>query len=178
MTLDPDWIAAELKAIAETPEAQPKGARLEALMRTIFEAVPGLVFEGSNIKNSYGTEEIDILYWNEAPRDGLHFLDCPLIVECKSSGHPVPGRDVRYFATLLKDKSRRNGILIALNGVTGDKDFPSAAFFHLTAAMIDGVTVLVITGDDLRKLTSGNDLVRALRVAMTEMVKRQVLSSG
>lgn len=174
MTLDPDWIAAELKVIEETVESQPKGAKLEALMRTIFGAVPGLVFEDSNVKNAFGTQEIDILYWNEQPREGLHFLDPLLIVECKSSGQAVPGHQVRYFATTLKDKARRNGVLVALNGVTGDADFQTAAFFHLTAAMFDGIMVLVITGDDLRKLTSGDDLVRALRLAMTDLVKRQL----
>jgi hypothetical protein len=177
MTLDPVWIAAELDAIEATTKAQPKGKRLETLVKTIFEAVPGLSFEGSNLLNEYGTEEIDVIFWNDNLREGLHFLDCPLIIECKSSGKPVGGRDVRYFATSLKDKGRRYGVLVALNGITGDEDNISAGYFHLTAAMGDGVTVLILTADDLLKFTCGAEVVAALRRVLTHMVIRQVRQS-
>jgi hypothetical protein len=177
MTLDPAWIAAALEEIAATPKAQLKGKRLEDLVRTIFEAVPGLKFEGSNLKNEYGTEEIDLLFWNDSVLDGVYFLDCPLIIECKSSGKPVSGRDVRYFATSLKDKGRRSGVLVALNGIRGDEASISAGYFHLTAALGDGVTILILTADHLRSFKSGADVVAALRKALTELVKRQVLAS-
>jgi hypothetical protein len=177
MTLDPTWIADEIKTIEAITKAQPKGKRMEDLVKTIFEAVPGLSFEGSNLKNEYGTEEIDLIFWNDNLLEGLHFLDCPLIVECKSSGKPVAGRDVRYFATSLRDKGRRYGVLVALNGITGDEDNLSAGYFHLTAAMGDGVTVLILTADDLVKLASGADVVAALRRVLTHMVVRQVRQS-
>ncbi len=106
MTLDPAWIAAEIEKIAATPKAQLKGKRLEDLVRTIFKAVPELKFEDSNVKNEYGTEEIDLLFWNDSVLNGAYFLDCPLIINCKSLGKPVAGRHVRYFATSLKDKGQ------------------------------------------------------------------------
>lgn len=178
MTLDPEWIADEIANIADTSVAQTKGKRLEDLVRKIFETVAGLKFEGSNLVNAYGTEEIDLYFWNDRVVDGLHFLDCPLIIECKSSGQPVSGRDVRYFANTLKDKGRRSGILVALNGITGDETSITAGYFHLTAAMGDGVTVLILTAAHLCVLTSGADVVAALRKAMLEQVKGQVLAAN
>ena len=176
MTLSPAWIAAELEGIAAETKSHLKGKRLEELMQVVFEDVPGLTFEGSNLTNGFGTEEIDLYFWNDSVRDGLHFLDCPLIVECKSSGNPVSGRDVRYFATSLKDKGRRSGILIALNGITGDEEDVTAGYFHLTAALGDGVTVLILTAAHLVSYSSGTDVVADLRKALLALVRSQVLS--
>ncbi|WP_161491838.1 hypothetical protein [Bradyrhizobium centrolobii] len=42
--------AEALEEVAATSKADLKSKRLEDLVRTIFEAVPGLKFEGSNLK--------------------------------------------------------------------------------------------------------------------------------
>jgi hypothetical protein len=42
--------------------------------------------------------------------------------------------------------------------------------------MAAGQTVLVVTGEDLMKLTSGADLIRLLRRRLTDQVRDQVLA--
>lgn len=178
MTFDPTWIASELKAIDGLGDKpQEKGKRLETLIATIFSDVDGLHFQGANLKNFYQTEEIDLLFWNDQERQSVHFLDCPLIVECKSSTVPLSGRDLRYFTTTLGDKGRRNGVLVALSGVAGNEKAATAGFFHMTVAMTTGVSLLLVTRDDLLSLTSGQDLVALLRRRLLALVTSQVLEA-
>src|SRR5580692_117192 len=96
-------IRAELSAIQGTHESKLKGQRLEALLARILCSVRGMTLEAQDVESAYETEEIDLYFWNDRARDGLHFLDCPLILECKAWSGPVSGRELRAFATLLRD---------------------------------------------------------------------------
>src|SRR5580700_233669 len=115
-----NWICSELTAIRGSRESKPKGQRLEALIGRVVGSVPGMAIEDQDVESAYETEEIDLYFWNERVRDGLHFLDCPLIVECKAWSRPVAGRDLRTFATLLRDEGRSSGVFVALEGITGN----------------------------------------------------------
>jgi hypothetical protein len=170
------WIRAELTAIQGTRESEAKGQRLEALLARVLCSVRGMTLEDQDVENAYDTEEIDLYFWNELAQDGLHFLDCPLIVECKAWSRPVSGNDLRAFATLLRDKGRSNGIFVALEGITGDAVQRSAGFFHLASAMADGQTVLVVTGADLETIDSPADLIQLLRRRLLDQVRGQVLA--
>jgi Restriction endonuclease len=175
--LDQSHIAAEIAAVrGEKEDAQGKGKRLEALIALIFRAVPGLTLEAQDVTSNYRTQEMDLYFLNERSIEGLHFLDCPLIVECKGWSSAVDGRELRYFATLLKDKGRRSGVFVALEGITGNPDDKTAGFYHVTAAMAEGQTVLIITGEDLLDLNSGEDLVALLRRRLMEQVRSQVVA--
>ena len=111
-------LTAELDAIEAEEVPIHKGKRLEAMISNLFGLIPGMSIDGHDVVNAYRTEEIDLIFWNEQHENGFRFLDCPLIVECKGWSRPVSGREVRYFATELKDKGRRNGIFVALKGIT------------------------------------------------------------
>lgn len=174
--IEGEWVRAELEAISNETGAAAKGKRLEALVRRTFCVVPGLSLDDQDIVNAYGTQEIDLYFFNARDRDGLHFLDCPLIIECKSWVEPVDGREIRYFADLLRDKGRRDGIFIALNGITGDPETLSAGLYHVTRALADGQLVLVMTGDDLAAAYDPDRLVALLRRRMLDQVKGQVLA--
>jgi hypothetical protein len=141
-----------LDAIAAERNSERKGRLLETMIADLFASIPGLSLDGEDIVNAFKSEEIDLIFWNDQHDQGFRFLDCPLIVECKGWSRPVVGREVRYFATELKDKGRRNGIFVALNGITGDEQNLTAAFFHVAAATIEGVQVLVLTGEELAAL--------------------------
>ncbi|MDD1498791.1 hypothetical protein PVA19_10245 [Agrobacterium sp. CNPSo 3708] len=177
MSIDPTWIANELTEIGALGcRAQEKGQRLERLIQTIFSEIPGLEFDTADHRNFYQTEEIDLLFWNDRERDGVHFLDCPLIIECKSSATPVSGRDVRYFANTLSDKGRSSGILVALAGVAGDDERVTAGIFHITAALLTRVSVLVVTREDLLSWRSASDIVHTLKRGLLSLVRDQVLA--
>jgi Restriction endonuclease len=166
----------ELDAIAELAKSPEKGRRLERLIAEIFGSIAGLALDAQDVVNAYDTEEMDLYFWNDRERDGLHFLDCPLVVECKGWSQPVSGRELRYFATMLKDKGRRSGIFVALKGLAGRAAARSAGFFHVTTAMAAGQTVLVVTEADLRTLNKTTDLVALLKRRMLDQVKGQILA--
>lgn len=172
--IDTSRVRSELTKIRKTKNAATKGKLLEALIAYVFCCVPGVSLDDQDVINNYQTEEIDLIFWNHQERDGFRFLDCPLIIECKGWSAPVSGREVRYFADLLEDKGRRNGILMALNGITGSEDDLTASFFHTAVAMARGVQVLVITGAELEALIDSSDLVRLLKRRMLELTKHQI----
>ncbi len=173
---DRDRVGSELAALASLTDASAKGRRLEVLIRSIFAQVPGLSLEDQDVVNAWGTQEMDLYFFNAREREGLHFLDCPLIVECKGWSAPVDGRELRWFADMLRDKGRRDGIFIALNGLTGRAQRRTAGFYHVTRALADGQLVLVLTGEDLVKAGDSAGLVALLRRRMLDQVKGQVLA--
>lgn len=172
------WVVSEIAEIRSIRSPNAKGHRLEALVRRIFGDIPGLSLDDQDVVSSYRTQEIDLYYFNAREREGLHFLDCPLIVECKGWTAPVDGRELRYFADLLKDKGRRDGIFVALNGITGDPDVPSAGFYHVATALAGGQLVLVVTGEDLVEACEAGGIVPLLRRRMLDQVKQQVLAAS
>jgi hypothetical protein len=171
---DRDWIRTELARIRKERDAATKGRRLETLVRRVFCQIPGLSLEDQDVISAYKTQEMDLYFFNAREREGLHFLDCPLIIECKGWTDAVDGQEIRRFATLLKDKGRCNGIIVALSGITGDPEMMSAGFYHVAAALLGGQLVLVLTGDDLANARDTQGLIALLRRRMLDQVKGQV----
>ena len=166
-----------LAAVAAELNAERKGRLLERMIAQLFRCVPGIELDGEDVVNAFGSEEIDLIFWNDQHELGFRFLDCPLVVECKGWSRPVAGREVRYFATELKDKGRRNGVFVALNGITGDEQNLTAAFFHVAAAMIEGVQVLVLTGEELATMENAEDLIPLFRRKLLGMTRQQIRES-
>jgi hypothetical protein len=96
----------------------------------------------------------------------LHFLDAVLIVECKATEARVGSADVGWFVRKLQDRGARAGILIALNGITGDGE-NSAHSEILTAQMRDGIKILLLTRAEIVALTNTD--------ALSEQLSRKLL---
>jgi hypothetical protein len=73
-----------------------QGRALEDLVCYLFEAVPGIAVTERNVVNAFGTEEIDVAFWNDQPRRGLWFLPTALLVECKNWSRPVGSDEIAY----------------------------------------------------------------------------------
>lgn len=99
-------------------------------------------------------------------------------MECESSKSAQSGRDLRYFATTLADKGRSSDILVALSGVAGEETAATAGFSHMTAALTQGVSVLLATREDLLSLTSVVGLGALLKRRLLSLVTSQVLNAG
>ena len=172
--IDTARVRAELRKVRRTRKAEAKGKLVEILVGYVFGCVPGLSLDDANVINVYQSEEIDLVFWNDHEADGVRFLDCPLIIECKGWSGPVSGRELRYFASVLKDRGRRSGIFVALNGITGNEADLTAAFYHSAAAQIEGVQVFVVTGAELSTLVDSADLVSLLKRKLLELTKHQI----
>ena len=172
--IDTARVRAELAKIRRTKNAATKGRQVEALVAYVFGCIPGLSLDDTNVVNVYPSEEIDLIFWNDQETEGVRFLGCPIIVECKEWSDPLSGREMRYFASLLKDRGRRNGILVALNAITGSEADLTAGFYHSAAAQIKGVQVFAVTDAELSTLVHSADLVGLLKRKLLELTKRQI----
>ena len=64
-------------------------------------------------------------------RSGLRAARCAILLICSTT------------------EGRRNGIFVALNGITGSDADLRAAFYHIATAQIEGVQVFGLTGGEL-----------------------------
>ena len=153
-----------LRAIDEAPTAHAKGAALEQLSRYLFEGIPGVTFERRNILDTPRAHELDVAFWNDLRQSELHFLDAGIIVECKATGSPVGSSALGWFIRKLQDRGSHNGILVALNGITGTADQVSSAHSEILNGMMrDQIRILVLTRREIVPLSSPTELVNLLR---------------
>jgi len=167
-TLQPSEVQ-RLLAVANTASTNdPKGKAYEALAQYVFECVPEVVVE-RNQTSPLLSQQIDLVvcHWGSmAPLATVFF------VECKFWEHPVDSAAVGYFITTCEQRMRfpAVGIILSPHGVTGDPTKATAAHSLAFGASVKGVTLIVLTTDDLLGLTSAADLVDLLRHLYTKAV--------
>lgn len=147
-----------------------KGKALEDLICFLFETVPGIITR-RNKKNTFDTEEVDIFLWNEFAPAGLPSPAFPpyILVECKNWSEKVSSNEVSWFDTKLRDRGLFLGILIATRGITGDPLRLTDAHFIVARALSEQRKIIVITRDDIEKLTSGSNLVNLLKEKLSDL---------
>jgi hypothetical protein len=148
-----------------------KGKALEDLVCYLFEKVPGIPITERNQQNAFQTEEIDLAFWNDKHPHGFRFLPDILLVECKNWSQPVDSASIAYFVTKIVNKGKNFGILIAANGITGP-DGITRANFEISAALLRGINVIIITRAEIETFNKTDDLLflckkKLCRLALT-----------
>lgn len=161
MGLDPEVVRRYLDAGAAGSTADAQGKAYEALAVHLFETIPGC-FAERDIISFFGAEQIDIAVGNRRLPDGLPLLPAVLLVECKDWARPVDTKAVGYFINILANRSVEAGILIAANGITGDREELSRAHALGVSAVARGIKVLIMTTAEIQSLTSTADLTELL----------------
>jgi hypothetical protein len=147
-----------------------RGHALENLICYLFPTIPGVEIYARNTLNTFETEEIDVAFWNEQLRTGLHFLPYVILTECKNWSQRVGSQEIAYFASRLKNRGCEYGILIATNGIAGSPEMLTAAGFEIAAALIQGQRILVLTRAEIEALTTSQQLVALLKRKICELV--------
>lgn len=161
---------ARLDAASATRSARQRGQFYEDLLCAMFESVVGITDTVRNQFNPRGSQEIDIVFWNDQIRQsGLWFLPERILVECKNWTHRVSSVEVAWFDTKLRQRGQNFGILFAASGVTGDRRELLAAHDVIARALAEGRELVVITNEELRALRSSDDLVQLLRGKMMRL---------
>ena len=137
-----------------------KGSSFELLSLYMFEHLLGVEVTEHDIRMP--SEEIDIILWNAQTEEVLRPWDPVILIECKNWNAPVGAAVLDNFVNKVRRRSLTTGIFIAANGVTGgfvrgDGNEPGAVGI-LTSALQDGIRVIVITLDDIRAITSLDDI--------------------
>lgn len=145
-----------------------KGSFLEDAVAYSFGKLPGVTVIGRNVRDVHGVREIDVCFRNLSKYSGLDFLHWFMIIECKNWASKVGYQDVVAFKDMLRTRNCPNGILVAANGVAGGQG--KDAWSAIEDAHKQQVSILVLTGLDLKSLKSSDDLKAMLEERMLHLV--------
>src|SRR5215213_5756168 len=143
--------------------SQEKGRALEDLMCDLFASIPGVSIARRNVVSQFGTEELDIVLWNQALPDGLFFLGSMIVVECKHWSEPADGQVISYVVERIAQVGLNDGLLVSSMGITVGAKPPTRAHHHISAALPKGIRILVVTRAELEALTTIQQFVQLLR---------------
>jgi len=146
------------------PDSDTKGAKLEELVRYLFCKVPKVTFYGANILDGNRAHELDVVFNNDTRYSELYFLDHSIITECKNTANPTSSAQVGWFVRKLQDRMASTGILISLNGITGEANGVNNAHSEILNALVrDKIRILVIRRTDILAFRETGDLVKLLK---------------
>jgi hypothetical protein len=147
-----------------------KGRALENLICYLFMKIPGIEIVQRDILSKFRAEEIDIALWNNQNKFGVFFLPFQILIECKNWSTGIGSQEVAFFVTKLKHRGLNHGILITANGITGNPADSTSAHFQVTAALQEGIRLIVITRSDIEALMKTADFIRLMKMRLTELV--------
>lgn len=150
-----------------------KGAALEEITSYILRRISGVRHYRSNVITTAGSEEIDVVFWNDRVPDGLPFLCNILIFECKNWSNPVSSANVSSFIQKLRSRHLEYGFLIASNGITGNQQDLTHAHRHVDDAFLqDNIKLIVVKRTELESLTDTDQFVRLIQEKLCSLTLR------
>ena len=171
MTADFGGELARLLAACDDAESSAeKGNALQELAEFMFGAVDGFEALRGKRFNAFGSDEIDLPCYQDPAVSGAHFIDAFFLVECKNRADPIPAGEVDWFIGKLERRSQTFGIMLALNGISGNPQGPTAAHQIVAAALQRGVKLIVITRADLEQLGQPSDMVHLIKTKLGELL--------
>lgn len=141
--------------LAETQAAvgaRRKGAALEELIAVAFARVPGVSVRFRNIYSRAGSQEIDVVLWNDQHPSGFWFLPPILFAEAKNWTAPVGSAEVAWFDAKLESGGQTAGFLVTANGITGDARARTDAYDVLFRATARGRRLILLQAAELAAL--------------------------
>lgn len=180
MSTPAERYAAYEKRTAGATTTTERGNALADYAAEMLSTLNGVKLDRKKVISSDRSQEIDVVMWNErlAGESGLFFLSHTIFVEAKNWDYPVGAAEVAWF----KEKVRINGdysgggatgILLALNGVTGeqyDRDFAVAIIQN---ARVEKVRILVVRPSHLA--VEPTDLREFFRQRVTDLASGKVV---
>jgi hypothetical protein len=161
MTVEPTVIRRYLTDAKAAETSDAKGKLYEELVKYLFEGIPGCIAE-RNLTNVFRTEQVDVAVGNARLDDGLWLLPHVVLVECKDWHKPVDSSTVGYFMNILAGRGVELGVLVAANGITGDRDDLTNAHALGLHGSPRAIKVVVITSEEIANLKSIDDFVELL----------------
>jgi len=139
--------------------SEERGRLFEDLLKYIFESAPGALVV-ANQRNYFRTEQVDLAVSNGGAYPGL---PDEFLVECKNYQEPVDSKSVGYFLFISLMRDAKLAVVVALNGLTGNKEESTYAHSLALSASAKGCRLVVLTEADILSLTSPDELAEILR---------------
>ncbi|MBF4763382.1 restriction endonuclease [Nocardioides islandensis] len=172
-TLDLGKLANYVESCKETGlSTTEQGMRLQRLATWLLAHIPGFVVQSSNDWSASGSQEIDLIIWNEQVPGGFPSFGDTVFVECKNTVDPVTARDVAWFDWKMRLANASHGILVTRSGITGDPQSRTAANDIVSLANSEGRRIMVIELSQIEALTSSAEVRQLLVEAVMRTVTR------
>jgi hypothetical protein len=146
-----------------------RGRAFENLLSYLFECIPGITITKRNALNQFENEEIDIAFWNERTAKGLPFLSEIILVEAKNWSGRVGSMEVAWFDRKIEDRGQDFGILVAMNGITGNGVDRTNAHQVIANALGKRRRLIVITRDDIQNIATAKDIVLLIKERLCQL---------
>jgi hypothetical protein len=164
MTFPHVQIARLFALAADTTKAvNERGKALEELLTLLMAEVPGVTVFATNSLDVFRSQEVDLVLANNQHEDGLVSFGREVLVECKNWKDPVGASEVAWLYTKLRTRGLSHGILVAMNGITGDGFARTSANSILAHALSEQIRIVVLTRVDLEAVHQGSDLTHLCR---------------
>lgn len=155
--------------------AHEKGSRFEDLGAYVLGTLDGIEVVERDVNME--AEEIDLILWNAQIEEILRPWENVIPVECKNWSGAVGAPQLDSFIAKLRRRSLKTGIFIAANGVTGNyANGVGGAVTIIQAALQEGIRVITITLNDLRKITCTDDLRHLIKRRYCGLFVHRVLN--
>jgi Restriction endonuclease len=154
-----------------------KGSSFERLARYLFEHLESVEITEQDINMQ--SEEIDLVLWNGQTEEVLRPWDAVILVECKNWNSAVGAQALDSFIGKLRRRSLKTGVFVAAVGVTGSfingtGNEPGAVGI-IRSALQEGIRVITVTMEDIRAMTSLNDIRRLIKMRYCGLYVHKVL---
>ena len=151
-----------LDAALQARSEQQRGRLFEDLICQMFGSIAGMSVVARNVFTAGRSQEIDMLVAHRSRQSGISFLPGFILVECKNWSWPVSSMEVAWFDRKVRQRGIDLGILVAVQGVTGDQRERTFAHEIIAWALAERRRLLVITSAELTRLRNGKDLVELI----------------
>lgn len=150
-----------------------RGSSLEDFVAYCFSAFPGLTLIGQDMR--MGSQELDLVFWNDQVADYFRSAGPEIIVECKNWDAPVGSAEVAWFLEKMRQRHVTHGFLVTRNGVTGEfRDGRDGALDTLYLALRDGARPVVVTLDDLLLVSDPAALLTVFKNKVGRLFMRRI----
>jgi len=139
-----------------------RGRVLEDLAVAVFGLIPGVRLYRRNHFSAGRSAEFDVSFVNTRSENGLYLLEALFLVECKNTRRKTAAREIRNFATKIRQAGLINGVLVTARGVSGSPTARTAGWDAILRAKSEGTWVVPITRDELTGVADIRGLVRLL----------------
>nr|WP_251009749.1 restriction endonuclease [Bacillus sp. ISL-39] len=119
--------------------------------------------------NTFNTEEIDVALWNDQSKKGLYFLQNIILIECKNWSNAVSSNEVSWFAHKLESRGLDFGILIAVNGITGNSEDFTRANSIIAHHLVKGRKIIIINRNEIEQLDNTDNLSLLIKEKLCEL---------
>ena len=144
-----------------TLSTKARGDALEDLISYLLSELPGIKVL-RNARDPFQSQEIDITVANAKLSTWMRLFPSVILIECKNWDDRVGVSAVTDFIFKLVAKYVEVGIIVAANGITGDREDLTAAYQRIAIAQSKGHRVLVISVADLKNIKTTEDFEELL----------------